>query len=87
MALISLLPEAAFSHLVNQVDKTKRRLEAVGKNNLDIALVYCRTRYWLPSRKLSLRRRYPRCAANRRVESSVYKCRFPLRKNFAFQEG
>ena len=44
MALISLLPEAACSLLVNQLDKTKRLLEAVGKNNLDIALVYCRIR-------------------------------------------
>ena len=44
MALISLLPKAACSLLVNQLDKTKRRLEAVGKNNLDIALVDCRIR-------------------------------------------
>jgi hypothetical protein len=36
VALISLLPETACSLLVNQLYKTKKRMEAVDKNNLDL---------------------------------------------------
>ena len=41
MTLVPSLPETTRPLLVYKLDKTERRLEAVGKNNLDIALVEC----------------------------------------------
>ena len=39
MALIPPFPETAAPLLVNQLNQPKRRLETVGKNNLDLLLV------------------------------------------------